>query len=470
MAIGEIDSSKGQAACDTLLQGINRLQAVYESYGSTFNSLAQVNPDLGTMFINQLNGSIGDIYVFLAEHIYPAATTYFQNDIEVPVEEEPAEEQPKDEGPGDSGPGDSGPGSSGPGSSGPGPSEPPVEDPGETQPINTGSLTGMTLDQLDGFTGEVIGLADKHKKYLDEYLEDDQYSDEIKDAILNSPYIPQEFKDQIKDMDSKAVRQVIEDMFKGEYPEVFELNPLNLGIVYRYLENVAKENGITLEQLLSDPQYAELLKTTLADFKNIVELVKGWENLSSEEFQANLLKLYDGNETADLPKSDVPMVRALVDYLSEQVGVKYDELLTDTSYADTLKEATEQFAKTATFFEATSHFTEKGMRDNVSHLYDGTNNKALGMDENNVNTFKGEMDSLAKSNSTTTDKLLSDKTYAETVKESMQKSETTSSIGAIFKNADATVSQKVAKNLYNTKFETKAAANGAVASGDVAIA
>ncbi len=464
----------GQAACDTLLQGINKLNLVCQSLNSNpFNPLTQCNPDLGTTFINELNMSVSDIYQFLQNNIYPAAVAYFQPDdpANPPGGDDPNNPDPPGGGgdnpdpPGGGGDNPTGPESPGGGGNQVGGGEDPGTvvppdiiggDSPELENLDTSSLSDMNLSDLDGYVGQLIELAHQHETPLDTLVADDKYADEIKQMIMDSPYIPQEFKDQIKDLDSTIVRQYVEKLLKGGDPDVFDLNPMTLGIMYKYLDQIAKENNITVEQLLEDPQYSELLKTTLAKFKNIVDLFGGWEDLSPEEVQEYLLKLYDGDEVYELPDEDVEIVRSFVDFITEETEIPYEDLLMDPSYAETMKDAVMSLGKSASFFYLTSEFSQEGMGPNILQMYDGTNYKAYGMDETSVTSFKAEMDALAKENNTTTDKLFTDSQYADKVKDALKNSESAKDVGSIFKSADSSVSQKVAKNLYNTEFKETA--------------
>ncbi len=321
--------------------------------------------------------------------------------------------------------------------------------------IDISSLENMKLSDLDDFIGTLKELAKQKNKKLDEYFDDEENADDLKKAILESPYIPQEFKDYIKDLDSEVARQIIKYMLTGGYPNIFNLNPLNLGIIYRYLENIAKEKDMSITDLLTDIKNASILRTVLEDFSNVTEMIKGWEDLEPEELQANLLQLYDGDGVEDMPSGTVEVSRAFVDYICEEVGIDYEELLTDTIYAEDIKTAALEFGHALAFFAMTASFTDQGMMDNVSHLYDGTNYKALGMYEDSNKEFKEKIDEKAKEKNVTSEELLSDSQYAQDVKDAMAECDATKSISSIFKNSDAEISQGVAKNLYNTDYTQK---------------
>ena len=473
----------GQAATDQLKNAIQKLEVTRQTAAGSFSVLKSVTPDLGSKFIEELNGSLDDIYKFLKENLLSSAEEYFIDNDPTPA---PVPE-PEDPGDDPAGGGNNGSGSGvnpyspTPGSPGspvtPNPDTPstigpqtiaPITLPPDTtapgtdpsiigaivlEDVDTSSLQEMPLDDLDSLIDEMVELADKNKQHLDEFLEDDENSDRIKEMLLKSPFVPQAFKEIIADLDSSIVRLLLDYILKGNSPEVFDLNTLNLGIVYSILEETAKENGISVQELLSNPKYTDLLRDKLGSFDNVIDLIKGWEDLSNEDFQDQLKSFYYGDVSNEFPDEDILTTRAYVDYLAEACDVYYEDLLNDASYAETLKEGAVQFGKALTFFKASSFFTDDGMRSNVSNMLNGNNYKAFGMTEENVNSFRSEIDSLAKANNTTADKLLSDSQYADTVKESLNSSDSAKGVGMIYKNAESSVSQEVAKNLYNTSFE-----------------
>ena len=454
----------GRAACDQVKSAAQKLDVIRSTAASAFSILPQINPDMGSKFISELTQSLDDIYNFLNGNIYPAGESYFQNDN--------SEEQETPVTPRGGGGGTSGGGTTSGGSSvTPVPEETPDTTPEtipetipETTPevipattqldkLDTTSLEKLELSDLNGVVDDVIDLAQMENKKVDELLADDLNSDKIKEMLLSSPYVPQEFKDLITDLDSSVVRLLLDYILKGNSPEIFDLNTLNLGIMYSYLEGIAEANNISLKGLLEKPENSQLLRDTLSQFDNVIDLIKGWELLDPEDFQSQLKDFYLGDVSEEFPSEDIAATRAYVDYLSEECDVYYEDFLNDTSYAETLKEGAIQFGKSLTFFKTTSFFSDEGMQSNINSLYDGTNYKAFGMDEEEVTAFKSEMDSVASENNTTVDKLLSESQYADVVKDALQKSTSAKGVGSIYKKSDSTVSQTVAKNLYNTSYE-----------------
>ena len=464
--IGITDLSLGQNATSELKSAAAKVEVAKEAGASCLAPLTQVTPDLGSHFINELTSSLTDIYAFLNDILYGTAEAYFR---------------PEDDADGGSGNGNYGKGNS----SGSGeeaipaaPVDPVIEVPDttpidkipdtipDTEPepesgiqeiileeIDTTELEQLSLDDLYGVIDELVELVNVSKKTLDEILDTDEYSDKIKETLLNSPYLSKEFKDVILDLDSSAVRVLLKCILKGKLPEIFDLNTLNVGIVYSILESTANEYGVLINELLTNSKYTSILKDKLASFGSVVEIIKGWEELSDEDFQVQLKAFYLGDVSEEFPTSDILTTRAYVDYLADACDVSYEDLINDSSYASTLKEGAVQFGKALTFFNAQSFFSDEAARQTVNGVFNGTNYKVYGMTEESIEDFRKEMDSLASANDTTTEKLLSDSKYADMVKDALQSSDSATGVGMIYRNSSSSMSQTVAKNLYNTNFD-----------------
>jgi len=444
MANIDVNLAAAQAAAENLQTATNKIKLAADTMSSNpFNALCN-DPNIAGGYVNEFNQSLSEMLDFSLNKVLAALIKYI---------EDLSDDQPIP-GPG---PGDNGGGPGGPGNPGPiDPGDP--TDPNGGEQINDDVVTGMsdlTLNELDNVVDSLIDMSKQKGKGLDEMLADETMADELKALLLASPYLSDELKKLIENTDSQVLRKTIQSIMKGLQPEVFKLNPLNVGIVYSYLSKVASENGITLEQLLTDPQYADLLKSTLAGFGDAVDLIKGWETLSPEECQKQLLDIYDGNGIQDKKPSAVAIVRTFVDYISEATQIDTESLLTDTKYAEILHTATQEFGKTAVLINAASHYTTEGAQEVVGNLFNGKNPGALGMNNEEVTGFKAEMDALAKSNGVTTETLLTNEQYADAVKDALANSKNAEEVGLIFAKNESSVSQNVAKNLYNTQIETK---------------
>ena len=81
------------------------------------------------------------------------------------------------------------------------------------------------------------------------------------------------------------------------------------------------------------------------------------------------------------------------------------------------------------------------------------------MTNEEVTSFKAEVDALAKQQGVTTNQLLSNEKYADSVKEMLTNSQNAKEVGLIYSKRDSKVHQSVVKNLYATEIETKSKSN-----------
>ena len=433
---------QGQDACNRLKSATQKIDVARQSASSSFAALSQINPDLGSNFISELKNSLDDIFTYLNGKV-PKAENYFKN------------EDSNNNGNNKGGNNNRG-GNYGGGGIDPVPDTTPEETAVAAvnlSDINTTPLTESQLSDLNGLVDEIIELTKQKNSALDTFVETDVNSDLIKQMLLESPHVPEEFKAVIKDLDSSAVRLLLGSILKGNIPEIFELNTLNLGVTLTYLADIADQNGITITDLLENEKYSSLLKSSLTEFDDVVELIKGWEDQTPEEFQKQMKQFYFGDVSTEFPDQDILVTRTFVDYLADASNAYYEDLLDDTSYASVLKDGALELGKALTFFNATSLFTDQGMKENMTSLMYGSNYEAYGMTKENVESFKKEIDSAAKEKNVSVNDYLTDSKYADEVKEVLLKSKSAEDVGLIYKKLDSSISQKVSKNLYETKYE-----------------
>ena len=312
------------------------------------------------------------------------------------------------------------------------------------------SLVTLELKDLRNLITELINI--NKNRPLDELLLDPAMAEMIKKVLLESINLPQSLKDILINGDSEIVRITLLDIMSGKYPDVFSLNAMTVGIMYDYFKYIAQQNGITVDELLNNPEYLDLLRKSVKDFEEASKLLEGWDSLDSEKYQEKLLDTYDGNGIAEDNPNAVEIVRRFADYLSNETNIPSEELLTDKDYSQTLKKAGNEVAKASLFIGATSAFSDEGIKNVINSLVDGTNASALGLNEENVNTFKSEIESAAKEKGVSVQNYLSDSNYKEDVKTFLSSNKNYKEIGYIYRDDDAKVSQNVAREIYNTTY------------------
>ena len=140
----------------------------------------------------------------------------------------------------------------------------------------------LSLDNLDGVTEELIKLAEQEGVSLDKLLSDDAYKEKLANLLATSTFIPEDLKKLILKSDTVS-QKVLFDITSGKYPSVIGLDDNTKKIYYNYLTNIANANGITLDQLLNDDKYKDLLKKSFSTFSSVVGELKGLDDSSITE-------------------------------------------------------------------------------------------------------------------------------------------------------------------------------------------
>lgn len=235
--------------------------------------------------------------------------------------------------------------------------------------ISLSSLSQVSLGELNGFIVELKNIANSNNVNLDDLLSKEEYADKIKEVTLKSQYIPDDIKELLMNSDSKIVQKSLSSIMSGNDSEIFNLNSLNLGIIKKRLENVANANDITINQLLTDDKYTNILKEALGEFEDVSQQLIKWDDMEPEEYQKKLLSVYDGDQIDDVKSNTINIIRDFTDYISDATDIVPEELLVQTKYADVMKKATQEFAKSSIFISASSNYSNEGISGVIKTLF-----------------------------------------------------------------------------------------------------
>ena len=200
-------------------------------------------------------------------------------------------------------------------------------------------------------------------------LSKEEYADKIKEVTLKSQYIPDDIKELLMNSDSKIVQKSLASIMSGNDSEIFNLNSLNLDIIKKRLENVANANDITINQLLTDDKYTNILKEALGEFEDVSQQLIKWDDMEPEEYQKKLLSVYDGDQIDDVKSNTINIIRDFTDYISDATDIVPEELLVQTKYADVMKKAAQEFAKSSIFISASSNYSNEGISGVIKTLF-----------------------------------------------------------------------------------------------------
>lgn len=235
--------------------------------------------------------------------------------------------------------------------------------------ISLSSLSQVSLGELNGFIVELKNIANSNNVNLDDLLSKEEYADKIKEVTLKSQYIPDDIKELLMNSDSKIVQKSLASIMSGNDSEIFNLNSLNLDIIKKRLENVANANDITINQLLTDDKYTNILKEASGEFEDVSQQLIEWDDMEPEEYQKKLLSVYDGDQIDDVKSNTINIIRDFTDYISDATDIVPEELLVQTKYADVMKKAAQEFAKSSIFMSASSNYSNEGISGIIKTLF-----------------------------------------------------------------------------------------------------
>ena len=148
----------------------------------------------------------------------------------------------------------------------------------------------MTMEDLTSIAEELTKLAAEEGVSLEQLLTDEAYKEKLTDLLASSRFISDDLKKLILESDV-ASQEALRDIANGVYPEVVGFYGTTRMLYESYLENIAKENNITLDDLLNKDEYKGLLKEA---FKSFGEASTELSNLDDEGIKSKIEQVKDG--------------------------------------------------------------------------------------------------------------------------------------------------------------------------------
>ena len=218
----------------------------------------------------------------------------------------------------------------------------------------------------------------------------------------------------------------------------------NMGTMMDLLLEVATQNGITVETLLTDPQYKEYFNTYIKNYQALASLVDIASFSSPAEMQTWLKSIYNGEDIANIPLGTVDVLRMKLDSIASKKNITAEELLNNVDFASELNETVTGYKKLNTFF---SMIDGKG-QEVVEQIYNGMVPEAYGFNENHLETFKNALDKLAGDKKLDVMDLLTKPEHADSIKSAFDTLDPTKTLSSLYGDASGATTQTVANNLY----------------------
>lgn len=269
-------------------------------------------------------------------------------------------EKPRDE---DGGGGD------GPGDGGGGTRTPTQEELIDNSKEQLEQYKNLSLSDLNAVTAELVKLAKSNNTTLDEILNNDEYALKVHSMMLLCPNISEDFKVMIENGRTDISQKLLQNILYGGSPEIIGLDENTSITVKKYLEMVAQNNNISVQQLLTDENYSSLLKDSLGSFGNVAEYVN---TLDESSITDELLAVYDGNQTEKVTASEVSILRSFIDQLATSNNTDSETLL--TSGTSNIQQSMNGLGRTSLFVNTVSNFASGEMGSVLSSLFKISNN------------------------------------------------------------------------------------------------
>ena len=156
-------------------------------------------------------------------------------------------------------------------------------------------------------------------------LDDENKLSELKKVILDSVNINDELKEVISKMDIEVFKKFLKSMAdKGSLNTVSDDS---ISFLHNYLVKISSINNISYDSLINDPSNESLLYNNVNYFNDAVNYLDSISNDNVETIKENLFDIYDGNAISDVNQNRVDAVRNIIDVLSENNNVSYENLI-----------------------------------------------------------------------------------------------------------------------------------------------
>lgn len=192
----------------------------------------------------------------------------------------------------------------------------------------------MSMNDLSTVAAELNKLAEQEGKTLDNILNNDEYSERVRNTLLMCPNIPDDLKQLITDASSTVSLAVLSSIFNGNNSEIIGLNENTKMTLKTYLGIVANVNNLSVEDLVNNENNSVILKDAMKNFNNVTETLK---SLSDDQIGNKVLSIYDGDGIDQMDSSAVMIIRDHADIVAHNQNSDIETVLTSSLGAEEFK-------------------------------------------------------------------------------------------------------------------------------------
>lgn len=248
-------------------------------------------------------------------------------------------------------------------------------------------------------------------------------------GIYENPKLMEQLKDiakiaeSLNNVEDLTVAQKA-DVLKGLLGDNPTINGIEVPPELRdkILQQIQGATGLTLEQLLSG-EYPKELEIAFGEMLGIIKLYGIFGSVSQEDMEKFMNHLLNG-QYPEVCGISVITAKTMKDYLSavaEANGITVEELLSDSKYADYLKQQLSNFAASQEEVANILMLDDNSLQEFLLGIYDGDNVTINGVaiSENTANIIKVYLNNLATSLGISVETLLTDPMYKEILRKAM---------------------------------------------------
>ena len=193
----------------------------------------------------------------------------------------------------------------------------------------------MSMNDLQNVVDGLQKAAKDNNMTLEELLGDKNNAELIKKALLDS-IKSEELRKLIEEGDIEVTRQLIVNILTGEEPEIMGIDSNTVLTLSKYLESIANNNNITVDDLVGKAEYTSLLKTSLSSFGDIGPIING---TTSENIIETMKNINNGNYSVEGKDTSgvIGIVRSHLAALAEANNLESEDSVFESSgYANSV--------------------------------------------------------------------------------------------------------------------------------------
>lgn len=243
------------------------------------------------------------------------------------------------------------------------------------------------------------------------------------------------------------MEKFMDHLMNGQYPEVCGITPLTAKTMKDYLSAIAEANGITVEELLTDPKYADYLKQEIANFAASQKEVESILMLDDNSLQAFLLGIYDGDNVTlngvAISENTATIIKVYLNNLATSLGINVETLLTDPMYKEILRKAMNDLNKYLSFMDLMTMMESEEIQVRLLQMINGERAGLLGFTNENLTEFNKVLEEYATTNNITREDLLTNTEFAQATSELLNNTEVGKEISLLFPDYNEQQKQEV---------------------------